>query len=73
MRATDLDGNRNGVIRYSISDTENFSIDEVTGIITTGTQNDSSTAELYDFEATTFYSFDVNATGEPSSASTVYH
>ena len=65
VRATDRDGNRNGIVRYSISDTENFTIDEVTGIITTGNDNDSSTAELYDFErGPPVYTFTVYAIGE---------
>ena len=65
MRATDKDGNRNGVVRYSISDTDNFSIDEVTGIITTGTANDSSSTLLYDYDnGPREYIFIVYATGE---------
>ena len=61
--ASDRDNNENGVVRYSIDNSENFSIDEVTGVITTGT--DSSSAMLYDYESNTkTYSLLVCATGE---------
>lgn len=69
VRASDGDGNQNGVVRYSISDTENFSIDDVTGVITTGNANDSNTTLLYDTDnGPSYYTFSVYATdnGLPS-------
>lgn len=69
VRATDEDGNRNGDIRYAISDSNNFSIDDVTGTITTGTANDSNTTLLYDYESgVTVYRFSVYAIGEPNTS-----
>ena len=67
VRATDRDGNRNGVVRYSLNHTK-FSIDDVTGVITTGTSNTSSGAVLYDYDSgEREYMLTVFATGELAS------
>ena len=67
MQATDRDGNANGVLKYSIEETEDFSIDAVTGIITTGTSNASTIAVLYDYEnGPREYTLRVYATGATS-------
>ena len=64
VKATDRDSNQNGVVRYSIDESESFSIDEVTGIITTGTTDESSSALLYDYESDSkLYHLTVYATG----------
>ena len=65
MRATDADGNRNGVVRYSISNSENFSIGEVTGVITTGAPSDPPNTLLFDYESQpTVHNITVYATGQ---------
>lgn len=64
MQATDADGNSNGVVRYSIIDSENFSIDDVTGVITTGISSDLPNSTLFDYESQQkVYIITVYATG----------
>lgn len=59
----DSDPDQNGLVRYSLNDTTNFSIDEVTGEITTGMTGAPPNSSLYDFENIKLYYLEVNASG----------
>ena len=65
----DSDPNQNGLVHYYLNDTTNFSIDEVTGEITTGMAGAPPNSSLYDFETINIYYLAVTASGTQANCS----